>query len=579
MSEPLPPQDGGDDEVESLVRDLARLAQDAPGKLAQRVAALPLKQQAELALRLSSKERLELLLHAPQPMRLVRMLPDADLYFTVRDVGPSDALPLLALASAAQIRHVLDLESWRGDRFDADRAGAWVALLLEAGEPALLRFLRNSDDETLTLLFARWLRVRQIEIDDTPSIHGHGETEAGTEEGLLSPDGYYRFSPTIPSHASAARRIAEVFFHDDRERYERVLWGALYELPSEVEEQALYFRQSRLEEHGFPTWEEALSVYAPPAGAGAGHAPVLAAEPETLLAPREALRGGEERSALVRAMERLPAEPRERALLEVTAVANRLLVADGADTQDVAAHRAALEKASAYVGIALEARGARDAGECAGILAQVPIIELFREGFARAAEVQARARRLAAEGWLSVDPRAIEMLDEPIASRLRGLLGKRPFYFDPALRHAESPHRPFRSLQEIRETAVSVDLAETLGRVLGGALRWDLASLLRGLPGSADPPRLSMLFLTSLAWHEAGAGLRAGPLPKTAAESFLRGAGDPGAARRSLRGFVERIVRETGLGERAATELEIFGQASLAALAEEARPLWTEAEP
>ena len=44
------------------------------------------------------------------------------------------------------------------------------------------------------------------------------------------------------------------------------MWMAQWELPSELEEQALHWRQSRLEEHGFPDWEEALSVYAPPEG-------------------------------------------------------------------------------------------------------------------------------------------------------------------------------------------------------------------------------------------------------------------------------------------------------------------------
>ena len=37
--------------------------------------------------------------------------------------------------------------------------------------------------------------------------------------------------------------------------------SALFELPSEVEETALHWRASRLEEHGYPTWDEALSIY------------------------------------------------------------------------------------------------------------------------------------------------------------------------------------------------------------------------------------------------------------------------------------------------------------------------------
>ena len=123
------------DRIADLAAQLAQLARRSPEALKRQIATLTIRQQAELALRLPAAERLQLMLHAPKPMRLVRTLPDADLYLTVREVGPGDALPMLALASASQITHLLDLESWRRDRFDPERAGAWVALLCEAGEP------------------------------------------------------------------------------------------------------------------------------------------------------------------------------------------------------------------------------------------------------------------------------------------------------------------------------------------------------------------------------------------------------------------------------------------------------------
>ena len=118
--------------IADLASELVELARNDPESLKARVAGLEIRQQAELALRLPAADRLDLLLHAPRPMRLVRSLPDADLYLTVREVGPSDALPLVALASSEQILHLVDLESWRMDRFDAkalrrlDRAAAGI---------------------------------------------------------------------------------------------------------------------------------------------------------------------------------------------------------------------------------------------------------------------------------------------------------------------------------------------------------------------------------------------------------------------------------------------------------------------
>ena len=100
-------------DLEQLVLELTELARMAPDRLEERIEALSLAEQVELALRLPAQERMELLLRAPMPMRLVRSLPDGDLYLTVREIGPEDSLGLLKLASAEQIHHVIDLESWR----------------------------------------------------------------------------------------------------------------------------------------------------------------------------------------------------------------------------------------------------------------------------------------------------------------------------------------------------------------------------------------------------------------------------------------------------------------------------------
>ena len=70
------------DEVAALVLELAGLARNAPDRLTERVRALSIREQAELALRLPARERMELMLHAPKPMRLVRSLPDLELYLT-----------------------------------------------------------------------------------------------------------------------------------------------------------------------------------------------------------------------------------------------------------------------------------------------------------------------------------------------------------------------------------------------------------------------------------------------------------------------------------------------------------------
>ena len=559
-------------ELSALLRELTDLASNAPARLGQRVAGLSIREQAELALRLPARQRLELLLHAPQPMRLVRSLPDSEFYLSVREIGPTDALPLMSLASAAQIQHILDLESWRGDRFDADRSGAWIALILEAGEPVLRQYLRAADDEQLSLLFQRWVRADLIVSEEDPDIHGSGLTETGDGEGLVSPDDNYRFSPTVAEHRPAVQRIAQILFLDQPKRYSDILWAASYELPAELEEGALRWRQSRMEEHGFPPWEDALSAYAPPEGVRVYPQPPQPTDPDSL-APLVPLRLPAVRDRLRGALEQLDDEARERVLHEFFGLGNRLIVADGSDTGEPREHRAALEKAAGYVGLALEARGVGgDASNAAEVIGRVPLIELFREGYGQAVELQRRVHELSSTGWARVHPRALELLDSPIRERLAALLQPRPEYFEVGREATPGRTRPFRSSSEIAETRVALELAEFLGQLMVDQLQLDLAQALeRELPDGADPPRFSTFLLTILAWHAVRDELRSDPLPDDVLADFLRTVASrrtagPDAPSRALEALTHRLCQAFDLGPNQRLLWTGFGRACLAQL-------------
>jgi hypothetical protein len=555
----------------ALADELQELARHAPARLGERLAELSIREQAELALRLPARLRLELLLHAPRPMRLVRSLPESEFYLTLRELGPADALPMVALASAEQLQHLVDLESWHLDRFDAELSGAWLALLLDAGEPAARRLLRAADDEQLALWFQRWFRAQPIEPEDGADKHGHGLTEAGDELGLVSPDGHYRFSPAVKEHASAMQRLAQLLFLDQPERYRRALWAALYELPAELEELALRWRTSRLEERGFPPWDEALDVYAPPTGSSEHPRPPEPVDPDGPACPLAPRRLDAERDRLGAVLDRLTDDGRERALYELLALANRLLVADRGETGDPSAHRAALGTAAGYIWIALEARGAADPLRGSEIVAERPLIELFREGFARAVELQRRARTLVARGWPTTHARALDLLDEPLGERLAALLEPRPLYVEIPAPEGAPTRRPFRSSAELEETRAAVEMAEVVGRLLVERLGLDVAA---AVDDPAVPARLSTCFLTLLAWHAARGELRGSALPADVVADFLRTVAsrrtaDPGAPARTLDGFLARLRDELDLGPRESGVLAAFGRACLERLVTE----------
>jgi hypothetical protein len=515
-------------------------------------------------LQLPAEQRARFLLDSPKPMALVRALPDGEFYLTVREIGPQGALPLLALASASQIAHLLDLESWRRDRFDPLRCGAWVALLVEAGEATIRRFARTIDDETLILLFRLWAKVKPLDIDHEEPTKGHGITDFGDERGFISPDGANLLSPERSEHAVAARKLADVLYLDDRDRYLGIVRSALFELPSEVEETALRWRASR-------------SIYAPPeTAASALAAPLPPAPPmdsEAMTAPRAALRVLDSTGLIASGVEAMSSDERERALFALMALANRVLIADGADAGSIEAHRHALERAGAYVGCALEARGATNGATAAPVLAEVPVIELFREGYARAVQLQSRARRMLKAGWGSDHVKAAELIDPPLRSRIVALLLPRPLYVELAPGDESIAARDFRTLAEIDETHVTLELCEALGESLLTGRGRSAADVLNDERRPfEDTPRFSTLLLTALAWHVTRGEVRVDRLPSELVADFLRTTAsrrtaDPGAPARAMSRLVEVLETDAALRPRSAATLRAFGTTCLDRLA------------
>ncbi|MGH9390564.1 MAG: DUF6178 family protein, partial [Vicinamibacteria bacterium] len=402
-----------------------------------------------------------------------------------------------------------------------------------------------------------------------------GRPDTASGGGFVSPDGYHRFSPTIPEHGPAVRRLAEIFLGDQEERYLRTLWSALQELPSEVEEQGLRWRGSRLEEHAFPNAEEAISVYAQPAGTRRLPEPMDLGDDEALATPRSPLRLLRGISILIPTLDRVSGELRDRLLHEIVSLANHLLIADLADLGNPAAHLIALERAVSYVEIGLALHGARDETLAAEVVSEIPILELFREGYAPAAALQARAGVIVQRGWASRHPHGLDLLDAPIRQRIKGLLEPLPLFFDPAGGSAGTPYRHFRILEEIEETRVALEIAEVVGRVFSDRLG---ALLPPGSPDSSGrsprPLRVSTLFLTAMAWHQTSGEVRYRDLPPAIASEFLRAIFprdriDAGAPRRALDALIDRLAQDAPYKPREMAALQRFGLACLHRLEQE----------
>jgi hypothetical protein len=106
--------------------------------------------------RSSARDRLARLLDAPDLPQIIARLEPEVLHRLVEECGLDACGPLVALATPAQLMQVFDLDLWRSarpgidERFDADRFGEWLEVLVEAGPSLAAEKLTGLDFDLVT---------------------------------------------------------------------------------------------------------------------------------------------------------------------------------------------------------------------------------------------------------------------------------------------------------------------------------------------------------------------------------------------------------------------------------------------
>jgi hypothetical protein len=507
----------------------------------------------------TGQRRLNLILDAPNPGALVRALPADELYFTIREVGLADSVELVQLASAEQFRTFIDLDAWRHGAFEPRRALPWLraaragALQDPKLAARLARKMRALDAELVDLLLRDAIRVHDLRANDDPDVEA--------DRTMRTPDNAYLVEFLVEgTEYVAIRGLLDDIEAAEPFKLSRLLAAITWELPAELEETALRWRQGRLADLGYPSLEEALSWYARPPARQAEPPGHPSRAPGFFLAPLE------ERSLLARAAASLDAEGRESLDLQLITAGNAVLVADGIDPIELDQVRDAVTGARAMVELGLERLAGGDVARATEALADVAVKRIFQEGFGRVLELSWRADRLFKGG--AAGSRTAPLLDAPLGELLSALSSRRPRY-QPAI---ELPHddwgtpsaaslepRRFLTSLDLSRAAAALDLCEGLS---------GLARELQLAPSQADGdcPRLSALYLTALANERLGRAFRPDPLPVrelSAALAALEPLEDPrlaghGEAGALLLELARRRVEElSGTLERAAATPEL----------------------
>ncbi|MGB9629063.1 MAG: DUF6178 family protein [Thermodesulfobacteriota bacterium] len=412
-------------------------------------------------LQLRGKERMEAILSSNHPKELFQALQEEEAYFTIKEIGEQDALPLLSLMSPTQCQYLLDLELWRGYEIQNEKLEHWLPLLLSCDQDAIRQWLQSIDLDTLLLILKKTIRVHLKESDE--AIETQKE-----EVSHFTLDGIHFIEVLNPSLLETIERLLRDLADLDFNLYWRALRQVDVEIKAELEERALHFREARLEDKGFPPMEEALSLYQ---YLNPKRLKRMLERKEIYLAeatnnpppsfPMVLKEQGLFFSLCLREMEEGPLL--DRLKMELTYMANQVMVADQPEMIDFSTLQGSLRKVGGFLSIGLELLSEGDIRKAREWVERIPLKFLFQVGYGSCLELKWRAEKIWRKGWYSEKGIPLSFLGSPWEERVEGLLRKRPLFYED---QDEEGYREFRSLKEVELLHRDLEIIELIGKLL-----------------------------------------------------------------------------------------------------------------
>lgn len=406
-------------------------------------------------------KELDYILNLPAPAELVGGLATEELYLLLQDIGTTDSYALLEYASDAQFVGLVDLDAWHRRELDLTRLVSWLDLALAVDLDTGLRFLNAQDDETLEWLFM------EGEIDIHPSDLEPSDVP-DEREVFQSPDGMYWL--TVPGEHPLVDRIPQLMkllWAADGDRARVLFQQARADIGASVTEYMTQFRDGRLQDMGFDTYEGALAVFS------RTDPKALRAEVRAGLAEREPLRpaqlGARARDLVLkgvsapdlfaRALARLDAPERARFGEAFTFLVNRVFQALTGDLSRTDDLPIAARHAAALLNVGLGFVADEDEETAARVLEKVWPLELFQAGYSLTLDLAVRARRVLARAGHA---RGLTLFGPPIDEALGAVALPRPLLYEGLVDPALVGLRPFATLAELARLEVVLSDAEVV---------------------------------------------------------------------------------------------------------------------
>ncbi|MCF8129127.1 MAG: cytochrome P450 [Deltaproteobacteria bacterium] len=417
---------------------------------------------------LSAGKALEKVLNHPDSLRLIQTMSSEDLYFLIHKIGVDESLELLKLATLDQWQYMLDVETWRGDRLELDRAGQWINRLLTADPERLTKWLFSGGQRLAYYFLYRSIAVEVR--DEDQEIH-----DVGPE--FFTVDDFFYIRPLNENQREIIEKLIRSMAREDTPKYQAVLSGLAGVLPAEFEEEMYRLKNVRLAEHGFLPREEALAVYAQlkperlqmkrrETDAGLNVSPK-----DVGSVPRWPLQSIQDRNLLAKTVAHLTDEALlDRIRLEFAGLCNQILSAEGLSTWDMDRLQEIQIQAAGYLNLILKERclnerGKEDIKTAEDLLRMNDLLSLFRAGFGLALSLKWRAQRWVKRSWFQKADLEPSFWGEAWGGLLTGLLKRRPLFY--CGEESESGFRDFQLLSDLSSAENALGFMDVLDRLIG----------------------------------------------------------------------------------------------------------------
>lgn len=449
------------------------------------------QQRMQLAA-LTGEKALDFILEARHPAALIHSLPEEDFHFLIHDIGLEDALPLLALASDAQLEYILDIEGWRRDQIHLPALTKWLALMMQAQPQRLVPWLMEQQPELLEFFLHKNIQVLILEHDMDPSFFG--------DDFFTLDDVFY--VRILPDQLSADVEEPPVDLDDDEEgetrrrtflqrlinrlgdydhvRYQQTLLNAAGLLPAEIEDSLYRLKTIRLAEKGFLPVEEAVGIYQPLEPKALYQQPpkiftAIAAPASRMPVPQYPSGLLQDKFAFTDSLRLIDADDTVQQIqMEFAGLCNQLIAADQRLIRDKTVLREIVRKACGYLSLGIEAlfalREKADkthlpAAFGAALITRFPLSQVFRVGYGEVLHLKWKVRRWQKTAWYIAEGLPLSFWGEKWMGVLGGLMVKKPLFFD-NYQTGDRLYREFETAEEVRTTDQTIEQVQAVDELL-----------------------------------------------------------------------------------------------------------------